>query len=200
MVGQTVSHYQIREKLGGGGMGIVYKAHDVRLDRTVALKFLSPELTRDEDAKRRFTQEARAASALDYPNICTIHDIDETPDGQMFLAMAFYSGETLKKKIEYGPMKLDQAVDIAIQIAQGLAKAHAAGIVHRDIKPANVIVTADDLVKIVDFGVAKLMGQTALTRTGTMLGTVSYMSPEQILAEDVDHRTDVWSLGVLLTK
>lgn len=198
MIGQTISHYRVVEKLGCGGMGVVYRADDLKLGRPVALKFLPPELTREEDAKRRFELEARAASALDHPNICTTYEIDETPDGQLFIAMAYYSGETLKKKIERGPLQLDVALDYAVQIAQGLMKAHAAGIIHRDTKPANVMVTSDGLVKIVDFGLAKLVDATALTRTGTILGTLAYMSPEQTKGRDTDARGDLWSLGVVL--
>ncbi len=198
MEGQTVSHYRVLEKLGGGGMGVVYKAKDLHLDRFVALKFLPPELTRDEEAKQRFMQEAKAASALDHSNICTIHEIGETPDGQLFLAMAYYEGETLKKPIGRGPLNIDAALDIAIQIAQGLAAAHESRIVHRDIKPANVMFTRRGEVKVVDFGLAKLVGQTGPTRMGTAMGTVAYMSPEQTRGEQVDHRTDIWSLGVVL--
>ena len=169
-------------------MGVVYKALDTHhLDRHVALKLLPPELTRDDDARERFVLEAKAASALDHPNICTIYDIDETPDGQMFIAMGHYEGETLKKRIERGPLQVEDALDIAVQVTQGLLKAHASGIVHRDIKPANVIVTTDGLVKIVDFGIAKLLGVTGPTQTGTTFGTVSYMSPEQVAGEDADH-------------
>jgi serine/threonine protein kinase len=180
LIGQTVSHYRILEQLGGGGMGIVYKAQDLKLDRPVALKFLPPDLTRDPDAKQRFVHEAKAASALQHNNICAIHDIDQTDDGQMFIVMDLYEGETLRKKIEHGPLKIDDALDIAIQIAQGLAKAHEHRIVHRDIKPANVIVTKDSVAKILDFGVAKLVGQAKVTKTGSTIGTVAYMSPEQI--------------------
>ena len=198
MIGQTLSHYRIAEKLGGGGMGIVYRAEDIKLRRSVAVKVLPPEVTREEEAKRRFIQEAQAASALDHPNICTIHEIDETPDGQLFMVMAYYPGETLKKKIERGPLNLDEALDYAIQISQGLAKAHAAGIIHRDIKPANLLVTGDGLLKIVDFGLAKLYGGTGITRAGTTLGTAMYMSPEQALGRSVDGRSDLWSLGVTL--
>jgi Tol biopolymer transport system component len=198
MIGQTLSHYRIVEKLGGGGMGVVYRAEDTRLKRPVALKVLPPELTRDGEAKQRFIVEAQAASALDHPNICTIFEIDETPDGQLFLVMAYYPGETLKKRIDRGPLALEDALDFAVQIAQGLVKAHGVGIIHRDIKPANVIVTADGLLKIVDFGVAKLLGNTGMTRTGTALGTVAYMAPEQTMGKDVDARADVWSLGVVL--
>jgi TolB-like protein/tRNA A-37 threonylcarbamoyl transferase component Bud32/Flp pilus assembly protein TadD len=198
MIGQTISHYKILEKLGEGGMGVVYKAEDTKLKRTVALKFLPQQLTSDLEAKIRFTQEAKAASALDHPNICTIYDIEETGEGQLFMAMACYEGETLKERITRGPLPLEEAIDIARQISRGLTKAHAKEIVHRDIKPANIFVTDDGLVKILDFGLAKLVGQTRLTRKGTTMGTVAYMSPEQARSEEVDHRTDVWSLGVVL--
>jgi serine/threonine protein kinase len=197
MIGKTVSHYKILEKLGEGGMGVVYKAEDITLGRTVALKFLPPELTRDAAARGRFIQEARAASALDHPNICTIHEVAQTDDGQTFIAMAYYEGEDLKSKIERGPLKLDEALEIAAQIAQGLAKAHGQGIVHRDIKPANILITKDGLVKIVDFGLAKLAG-LKLTKTGRTLGTAQYMSPEQARGEAVDARSDIFSLGAVL--
>jgi len=198
MMGQTVSHYKILEHLGGGGMGVVYKAQDLKLDRLVALKFLPPDLTRDPDAKERFVQEAKAASALQHNNICTVHDIDQTPEGQMFIVMDLYEGETLKRKIELGPLKIGDALDIAIQVARGLARAHEHRIVHRDVKPANMIVTHDGVVKIVDFGVAKLIGQARVTKTGSTIGTVAYMSPEQIQSLDTDERSDIWSLGVVL--
>jgi len=198
MIGTTVSHYKILEKLGGGGMGVVYKAQDTKLKRTAALKFLPPDLTRDEEAKERFMHEAQAASALDHPNICTIYEIGETDDGQMFIAMACYEGETLEDKIDRGPMKVDEAVDISAQIAQGLQKAHEKGIIHRDIKPANILITTDGVAKIVDFGLAKLTGATKLTKTGSTVGTAAYMSPEQVRSEEVDCRADIWSLGVVL--
>ena len=197
LIGQVVGHYRILEKLGGGGMGVVYKALDTKLDRSVALKFLPPHLSMDEEAKARFIHEAKAASALDHVNIGYIHEIDETDDGQLFIAMAFYAGETLKKKITRGPLPIDEALDYAVQIAEGLGRAHEAGIIHRDIKPANVMVTEEGLVKIVDFGLAK-MADVSLTQTGTTLGTVAYMSPEQAQGEAVDQRTDLWSLGVVL--
>ncbi len=198
MIGKVVSHYRILEKLGEGGMGVVYKAEDTRLKRPVALKFLPQALITDLEAKERFTHEAQAASALDHPNICNIYEINESDDGQLFIAMACYDGETLKKKIERGPLPVGEAVEIATQVAQGLAKAHEAGIVHRDIKPANIIVTKDGIAKILDFGLAKLSGRTLLTKTGTTMGTAAYMSPEQARSEAVDARTDIWSLGVVL--
>jgi len=198
MIGKTISHYKILEKLGEGGMGVVYKAQDLKLDRFVALKFLPPHLGTKEEEKERFIHEAKAASALDHPNICNIHEIDETEDGQVFIVMANYEGETLKRKIEKGPLKLDEALDIAKQISEGLNKSHGKGILHRDIKPANIFMTADGVVKILDFGLSKLAGRTKLTKTGTTLGTVAYMSPEQTRGEKVDHRTDIWSLGIIL--
>jgi serine/threonine protein kinase/tetratricopeptide (TPR) repeat protein len=198
MIGKTVSHYRIVEKLGEGGMGVVYRAEDTKLKRTVALKFLPSELTRDADAKARFIQEAQAASALDHPNICTIYEIDETAEGQLFICMACHEGETLKERIGLGPLDAKEAVGVALQIARGLAKAHERGIVHRDIKPANTIVTVDRVAKILDFGLAKLVGGARLTRTSSTLGTVAYMSPEQAGGKDVDQRTDIWSLGVVL--
>ena len=198
MEGQTFSHYQVLERLGGGGMGVVYKALDTTLDRYVALKFLPPELTRDDEARRRFVQEAKAASALDHPNVCTIHEIASTPDDQLFIAMGYYVGETLKQRIVRGPLPVVEALDIIRQVAEGLAEAHAAGIVHRDIKPANIIVTTNGLVKILDFGIAKLTGVTGLTETGITLGTVSYMSPEQVNGEEAGPQSDVWALGVVL--
>jgi serine/threonine protein kinase len=190
--------YKVIKELGRGGMGIVYKAEDTKLKRRIALKFLPPELTRDPDARERFIQEAQAASALDHPNICTIHEIEDTEAGQMYIAMACYEGESLKEKIARGPLVAEEAIDIAIQIAQGLAKAHQKDIVHRDIKPANIMVTDEGVAKILDFGLAKLAGQVRLTRAGTTMGTVAYMSPEQARGEAVDHRTDIWSLGVFL--
>lgn len=197
MVGKTVGHFQILEKIGSGGMGDVWLADDTRLERKVALKFLPSEVATEEE-QTRFIREAKAASALDHPNICTIHEVDETDSGQTYIAMAYCDGETVKKQIGRGPLKLNDALDIAIQTAGGLARAHKEGIVHRDIKPANVIVTEDGLVKIVDFGLAKLAGTTQLTKTGSSMGTVAYMSPEQVQGEDVDRRADIWSLGVML--
>ena len=179
-------------------MGVVYQAHDPRLDRHVAIKLLPPNLTQDQLAKQRFLQEAQAASALDHPNICTIHKINETNDGQLYLVMAHYEGETLKEQIARGPLELDAAIDIATQVGEGLAETHKAGIVHRDIKPANLLVTKTGVVKILNFGLAKLAGSEGVTQTGTTVGTVAYMSPEQARGQEVDHRTDIWSLEVVL--
>ena len=180
-------------------MGIVYKAEDSRLKRTVALKLLPAQSIADDLSKERFIQEARAASALDHPNICTIYEVDQTPDGSVFFAMALYDGETLTSRIQRGPLSIADALDIAVQVALGLAKAHDAGIVHRDIKPANLMVTSDGLVKILDFGVAKVIGeQTALTLAGTAVGTLAYMSTEQVLGRPLDQRTDIWSLGAVM--
>jgi len=198
MIGRIVSHYKILEKLGEGGMGVVYRAEDIKLRRIVALKFLPPEMTRDPEAKARFIREARAASALDHQNICVVHEIDETEDGQLFICMALYEGETLRQRIERGPMAIEDAVDIAVQAGRGLAKAHSQGIVHRDVKPANMVVTREGIVKILDFGLAKLAGRTKLTKDFSTLGTVAYMSPEQARGGTIDHRTDIWSLGVIL--
>ena len=176
--GNRLGPYRIVSQLGQGGMGVVYQAHDPRLDRSVAIKLLPPDLTRDETAKQRFLQEAKAASALDHPNICTNFEVNETTDGQLYLVMAHYEGETLKERISKGPLDLNDAIDIATQVGEELARAHAAGIVHRDIKPANLMVTTDGTIKILDFGLAKLAGSEGVTQTGTTVGTVAYMSPE----------------------
>ncbi len=235
MINQTVSHYRILKKIGSGGMGDVFLAEDTKLERNVALKFLPPELSRDADAKARFVHEARAASALDHPNVCTVHDIGEDAEGRMFMVMPHYEGSTLKevlardgitesipaggrpdvgadprvcpdsidiqKKGEHrgSPLPIADILGIASQIARGLTAAHAKGIVHRDIKPANILVTNDHMVKILDFGIAKLAGsKNKLTKTGSTVGTVAYMSPEQAMGREVDPRTDIWSLGVIL--
>jgi serine/threonine protein kinase/tetratricopeptide (TPR) repeat protein len=223
MIGQTVSHYKILEKLGEGGMGIVYKAQDTKLERTVALKFLPSELTRDAEAKERFIHEAKAASALNHPNICSIHIIEEFED-QQFIDMEYVEGETLKKSIviglpanlsakvmqsrtsaevprsgtKAGHLSFENCLDIAIQIGEGLNAAHKKGIVHRDIKPDNIMLTDEGLVKIMDFGLAKLKGVSKLTKTHSTLGTLSYMSPEQARGEDVDQRSDIFSFGAVL--
>ncbi|MDD1778311.1 MAG: serine/threonine protein kinase, partial [Candidatus Helarchaeota archaeon] len=197
MVGKTISHYKILEKLGEGGMGIVYKARDTKLDRNVALKFLHPELTRDEEAKARFIQEAQAAAALNHPHICTIYEIDEH-EGQSFIAMEFIEGDGLQEKIRSGPLPIDVLLSLTIQIGEGLHEAHEKGIVHRDIKPGNIMLTSRGQVKILDFGLARLGAHSKLTKTDTTLGTAAYMSPEQAMGNEVDRRTDIWSLGVLL--
>ena len=198
MIGTTVNHYKILEKLGEGGMGVVYKAEDTSLKRTVSLKFLAFELTRDQEAKERFVHEAQAASALEHNNICSVHEIGETEDGRLFIAMSCYDGELLKSRMESGPLPVDLAIDIALQTAQGLAKAHSTGIIHRDVKPANIFITNDGTVKLLDFGLAKLSSQTRLTKTGKTVGTAAYMSPEQTRGDEVDQRTDIWSLGVVI--
>src|SRR5882724_155261 len=198
MIGQTISHYRILERLGGGGMGIVYKARDLRLDRPVALKFLPPQLSANPEARERFLQEAKAASALDHPNTCTIHQIDSTEDAQLFIVMTLYQGETLERRLARGRLPLAEAVEIALGAAHGLAAAHRAGIVHRDVKPSNLMLTADGLVKILDFGIARLAGAARVTHTGKVVGSIDYMSPEHARGEEVDQRTDVWSLGVVL--
>ena len=195
-IGAHFGHYTLLERLGGGGMGVVYRAEDRRLGRLVALKFLTPAFTADPGAKRRFLAEARAAAALDHPNICTILDVGEEDD-RLFIAMPYYEGRTIKEMLAEGPLPAAAAVDVALDIARGLAAAHAAGIVHRDVKPANVIVTTGGTTKILDFGVAKVAQQN-LTHSGAALGTVSYMSPEQARGDTVDHRADIWSLGVVL--
>ena len=197
--GETISHYKILERIGQGGMGVVYKAEDIKLRREVALKFLSPELIRDDEAKKRFLKEAQAASALDHPNICTIYEINETEDGLMFICMAYYEGENLRDKISQGDLNEIAALNIVIEVAGGLVRAHENGIVHRDIKPANIILTREDKVKIVDFGLAKLArGVTVITTSGKIMGTLYFMSPEQAKGQEQDHRTDIWSFGVML--
>lgn len=219
--GDTLSRYRIVALVGAGGMGEVYKAEDTRLKRPVALKVLTPALSDDADAKQRLIIEAQAASALDHPNICTIHEIDETADGRLFLAMAFYEGETLGRRIARGALPVAEALDIVIQVARAGAPAHDAGIIHRDIKPANIFLCARSAprpqdetevaapatarhtdetasVKLLDFGIAKLTGQTGVTRTGSTVGTAPYMAPEHIAGHAIDERADVWSLGVVL--
>ena len=204
MIGKTISHYKIIEKLGGGGMGVVYKAQDTKLDRIVALKFLPPHLHLDEEAEKRFISEAKAASSFDHPNICTIYEINKTDEdpatagGQLFIAMACYEGETLKTKLENGPLNIDAAVEYGIQIARGLERAHEAGITHRDIKPANIMVTNRGEIKILDFGLSKTLNDPGVTKIGTTMGTASYMSPEQAKGTEVNHQSDIWSLGVVM--
>ena len=197
LAGRTIGRYQVLEPVGDGGMGVVYRALDTRLGRTVALKFLQPRHDADDSAER-FRLEARAAGALEHPNICTIYDIGETDDGRLYIAMPLYDGETLQERIARGPLPIGEATDITVQVLRGLAKAHARGIIHRDIKPANVFVTADGVVKLLDFGIAKLADVSLTGPKAKPLGTVAYMSPEQADAGPVDHRTDLWSLGAVL--
>ena len=199
MIGRTISHYRITAKLGEGGMGVVYKAEDTKLRRDVAIKFLAPHLVRDEEGRKRFEREAMAAAALDHPNVCTVYEIDEV-DERTFIVMAFLEGRTLSKKIADGPLKLPEALSIAIQMAEGLEAAHEKGIVHRDIKPDNVMLMKGSrgLVKLMDFGLAQLAQSSKLTREGTTLGTPIYMSPEQAVGEPTDKRADVWAVGVVL--
>ncbi|MEQ9105024.1 MAG: serine/threonine-protein kinase [Rhodothermales bacterium] len=198
MIGSQIGPYEILEQLGQGGMGIVYKALDTQLDRIVALKFLPGHQSQDENARKRFVQEAKAASALDHVNICTIHHIGEHVDGSSYIVMSYYEGQTLKYLLSERAFTEAEALGTARQIASGLARAHAAGIVHRDIKPANVMITHHGEVKILDFGIAKLGESSELTREGSTLGTVAYMSPEQARGENVGPTSDLWSLGVLL--
>ena len=195
MIGQTISHYKILDKLGEGGMGVVYKAHDTTLDRDVALKFLPPHVSGSEQDKSRFLQEAQAAAALSHPNICTIYGIEEH-EGRQFIVMQFVEGQMLQEKKQN--LSLKQALEIGIQIADGLAAAHEKGVVHRDIKPENIMIRKDGSAQVMDFGLAKLRGASRLTKEGSTVGTAGYMSPEQVQGLEVDHRTDIFSLGVIL--
>jgi len=189
--------YTIIEELGRGGMGVVYKAEDTKLKRTVALKFLPPELVHIPEVKTRFMREAQAAAALDHPNICTVHEFDETEE-KPFISMAYVEGQSLKDKLESGPLDLEEALRIAEQMAEGLQEAHKKGIVHRDIKSGNIMLTDRGQAKVMDFGLARTADRTLLTKEGSTMGTVAYMSPEQTQGEEVDFRTDIWSLGVVL--
>ena len=199
MIGQNISHYTIVDKLGEGGMGVVYKAHDVKLDRPVALKFFPHDICADSALKARFVREARVASSIDHPNVVSIYEIDEVDSGDLFIAMAYYPGETLEQKIRDGSLAFNDAIEIALQIAAGLSRSHELGIIHQDVKPANVLFTHDGIANILDFGIASLHESAVQTdSTFPMAGTLPYMSPEQVRGEPADHRTDVWSLAVVL--
>jgi eukaryotic-like serine/threonine-protein kinase len=198
--GDVIGNYKILGLAGAGGMGVVYRALDIKLERTVALKFLPEHVVSSSDEKERFLREARTASSLDHPNVGVIHGLDETADGHSFIVMAYYAGETLVHKLRRGPLPLAEAVDIAIQIAEGLAAAHAGTVVHRDIKPSNVILTQSGVAKIVDFGLARLTSTTGSTQSISTAGTIGYMSPEQTMGKLIDQRTDIWSLGIVLAE
>jgi len=197
MIGRTISHYKILEKLGEGGMGVVYKAQDIKLDRLLALKFLPPQLVASEAEKARFLQEAKSASALNHPNVCVIHDIQEEK-GQQFIVMEYVDGVTLRKKFESKPLSLNDAITYAIQIGEALKEAHNQGIVHRDVKSDNIMINSKNQVKVMDFGLAKLKGSLKLTKTSSTVGTLAYMSPEQIQGGEVDARSDIFSFGIVL--
>lgn len=197
MIGKTISHFKIIEKLGEGGMGVVYKAEDTKLERSVALKFLSPKTLGSEEERARFVQEAKAAASLSHPNITTVYSIDEIGD-KTFIVMEYVDGQELKHRIDKGPLDLKDALQIAAQLADGLRAAHDRGIVHRDIKSSNVVVTPGGQAKIMDFGIAKLSGSSQITTSSSTVGTIAYMSPEQIQGALVDHRTDLWSLGIVI--
>jgi len=197
LIGKTILHYRILEKLGQGGMGVVYLAEDTKLDRQVAIKFLPHHISDNSDERKRFEIEAKAAAALNHINIATIHAIEEVND-EMFIVMEYIDGQELKEKISKDPITIDEALKIATQIAEGLQAAHSKEIVHRDIKSSNIMVTPDGKVKIMDFGLAKFQGSVQLTQAGTTVGTAAYMSPEQARGDEADHRSDIWSFGVVL--
>jgi tetratricopeptide (TPR) repeat protein len=200
MLGQTISHYRITQRLGAGGMGVVYKATDLTLERTVALKFLPQEVSVSEEDKQSLLREARSASALDHPNIGVIHGLEESEDQQLFIVMGYYEGETLAQKINRGMVSVRDSLDYAIQVARGLSAAHAQNIVHRDIKPSNIIITTGNVAKIVDFGLARAVTTASATQSVSNTGTLPYMAPEQILGEPIDQRVDVWALGVIIVQ
>ncbi len=197
MIRKTISHYKILEKLGEGGMGVVYKAEDTKLDRTVAIKFLPRHISANSEERERFKIEAKAAAALNHPNIATIYAIEETDD-EMFIVMEFIDGKELKEEIKAGPIQSKEAINIATQIAEGLIAAHKKEIIHRDIKSSNIMITNEGKIKIMDFGLAKMKGASDLTKAGSTVGTVAFMSPEQVKGDIVDKRTDLWSLGIII--
>jgi eukaryotic-like serine/threonine-protein kinase len=198
MIGKTISKYKILEKVGEGGMGIVYKAQDLKLDRFVAIKFLPHYFSSDTERKKRFIHEAKTASSLDHSNIGTIHELSEDGNGQMYIVMAYYDGESLKDRLIRKPLEINEAIEISVQVANGLVRAHEAGIIHRDIKPANIIITKQGEVKIIDFGLAKRNGDTQISKDNAAPGTIAYMAPEQVVGNSIDSRTDIWSFGVVL--
>ena len=200
MIGETISHYRITDKIGAGGMGVVYKAVDVKLERTVALKFLPNDVAFSARDKESLLREARAASALDHPNIGVIYGLEESDEHQLFIAMGYYEGETLAQKLSRELIPVKESLDLAIQIARGLSAAHARNIVHRDIKPSNIIITKDNVSKIVDFGLARVVASISSTQSISSTGTLPYMAPEQILGEPIDQRADLWALGVILVQ
>jgi len=197
MIGKIISHYKIIEEIGRGGMGVVYKAKDLTLDRFVALKFLPPSLNPDKNIKKNFIYEAKAASSIDHPNVCTIYEVGETDNNQLFITMAYYEGKTLRTLLKDKEVDVNMAVGIALQIARGLNSAHKKGIVHRDIKPENILITNDGVVKILDFGVAKFISLSTATNSSSTSGTIAYMSPEQARGSEIDFRTDIWSFGII---
>ncbi len=200
MIERTISHYRITGKLGAGGMGVVYKALDMKLQRSVALKFLPAGVAISDDDKNNLLREARAASALDHPNIGVIHGIEESEDHQLFIVMQYYDGETLAQKISRGIIPPTESLDLVIQIAAGLSAAHAHNIVHRDLKPSNIIIAKPNVPKIVDFGLARVVANISATQSISASGTLPYMAPEQILGESIDHRSDIWALGVVMVQ
>jgi serine/threonine-protein kinase len=196
--GAAIGPYRVLERIGGGGMGVVHRAVDTRCDRTIALKVMQPRFTEDATAAKRFRLEASLIAALDHPNICALHEVGESEDGRLYLAMPLYEGETLRQRLAPGVLPVDDAIGVAVQVLRGLATAHAQGIVHRDIKPSNVFLSTDGTVRLLDFGIAKLAGVTLTGSLAGPLGTIAYMSPEQLRGDPLDDRTDLWSLGVVL--
>jgi eukaryotic-like serine/threonine-protein kinase len=197
MIGETILHYLVLERMGAGGMGVVYRALDTRLGRHVALKFLPDAARMDEASRERLRAEAMAAARVDHPNVGVIHGIEDADD-RPFIVMALYQGESLRSRIDRGSVSVTEAVDLAIQAARGLAVAHANGVVHRDVKPDNLFLSSQGMLKVLDFGLAKIDRMDGLTSAGTVIGTLEYMSPEQIRGQAVDHRTDIWALGIVL--